>query len=1179
MKNALVLLTVLATGSLALLPAQQPAPGWGGARWVWDEPDANTVEQSNDPRYLRRTFTLPGKAVQADLWITADNHYTVYVNGIKVGADGEWQTVEKYDVAKHLVAGKNVLAIVAKNQGGPAGVIARLAGKTADGKEFFAGTDGETRITQTLHADWLKVDYDDGAWPKVVVLGDATIAPWNVAASTSQPGGQKGFNFAVADPKVKDRQKGADQVKNFIVPEGFEVELVATDPMIINPVTMAVDDRGRIYVSESHTYRYGPSGSPVKPYANPVVRLELSADGTAAKRTLVADGFDDPVMGIAVKGDKLWLTANNYLYTYDLTPEGKAANKKTIVVDKNKAWNPFGMFVLEWGPDGLLYLSVGNHNVDLQGPESKATSRGGSGIIVRMNPDGSGMERLVQGLRVPYSFEFDPFGQLWLLSNGEGNPDRFVRVLDGVDYHCYSRPAVDNSWLAGNHPLAPPCFELHRGAHTQLLRYYGAAFPQSYQGSLLACNWGSHGFPGVNRGIFRYVPDERNDIAKKEPFVLCSDPYFRPSHIFLDPDGNLLIADWYGRDDESDLTGRIWRVKYRGKEPRPAVSHKLDAKEWASVDYALSALGSPDHVVRGRAVEELLKRGGGAVAKLAGHAVGAKEPLGAANALWVLLRLGTPESKAAIAAGAKHADWRVRRLAINLLRRYQVPAAAEAALLLSKDADPAVRVEAALAFSAPAVVRAWVFDALRHGAAKDPHLRYEAAWHLAKHADTLTLRELLAHPDEGVRLAGLIAVDVACYENLPSKKAALAALGQALQALGKLDLNLALDVARLNADPALAPALEKLVSREDLPVGVIARALLVFRSLPGGSTKAVASAAAKRFVEAVEKGELKVNTPADKLLLLEFLEATGPTPFALKQIAAQVKSNQPGVRPAALLLARKFGSKSAPVADLLWPEAFGPKTKADDAADALATLAAIEAAPHKANWQKLLSSPNGLLRTEAVRWWRSFKGQPDMVAALVKEGPQLLKQDPGMGEDLAMVLRHLEAKPETLTALNLPAPETNKDALGRLAVESLAKMAAAERQQRAVTGKQVFERSACTKCHTTATQTTPLAPSLKGIAAQKVDYLIESVLYPSKVIKTGFEVETLTMKDGKVHSGLVKEEGNELRVLNLDVDVRVAKADVEERRVQKVSIMPEGQEAGMSRREFVDLIVYLSTLK
>jgi putative heme-binding domain-containing protein len=128
-------------------------------------------------------------------------------------------------------------------------------------------------------------------------------------------------------------------------------------------------------------------------------------------------------------------------------------------------------------------------------------------------------------------------------------------------------------------------------------------------------------------------------------------------------------------------------------------------------------------------------------------------------------------------------------------------------------------------------------------------------------------------------------------------------------------------------------------------------------------------------------------------------------------------------------------------------------------------------------------------------------------------------------------------------------------------------------------GLQVFERNACTKCHTTATQTTPLAPSLKGIGSQKVDYLIESVLYPSKVIKTGFETELIVTKSGQTLTGLVKEEGDFLRVLDLATDTKIAKAEVEERRLQKISIMPEGQELLLSRREFVDLMAYLQTLK
>jgi putative heme-binding domain-containing protein len=1205
MKKPLILLAVAFLAALPLALAQTSSPGWGSARWVWDQADGNQASQTDDPRYLRRTFELSGKQAKAELWITADNEYTVYVNGQKVGAGTEWSKIDHYDVAKYLAMGKNVLAIRAQNHGGPAGVIARLHVVTADKKELIVGTDDKTHITQIANADWLKRDFDDTAWPTAAVLGDVSIGPWNIGGSAPSAGGQKSFQFQVADPKIKERQKAEDQLKNFIVPDGFEVELVAADPLVINPVTMAVDEQGRIYVSESHTYRYGPSGSPIKPYANPLVRLDpvkpgepgASATGVRYNRVLIADGFEDPVMGIAVKGNKLWVTANNYLYTYDIppTPQGEASspggkqkplatNKKTLITDKHKAWNPFGMFVLEFGPDGMLYMSVGNHGMELQGPGGvKITTRGGSGTIVRMNPDGTKMEKLVQGLRVPYSFEMDPFGQLWLLSNGEGNPDRFVRVIEGVDYHCYSRPGVDNAWLAGNHPLAPPCFELHRGAHTQLMRYYAAAFPQSYQGSLLACNWGSHGFPGLNRGIFRYVPDERNNITKKEPFVMCSDPYFRPSHIFLDPDGNLLIADWYGRDDESDLTGRIWRVKYTGKEPKPAMDGSIDTSS-PRLANVVRNLGSPNHRTRAAALQELAGNKD-AIAVLREHVATAKEPLGAAYALWALARIGTLEAKAAMGDGIKHRDWKVRRLTLSTARRYNSPDGegldAVLAAITKRDRKEAPEVWVELVpliadlYRNPQNSEPTALSVITEtAAAADPHLRYEAAWHFARLAQPESFTKLLGAEDENVRLAGLIAIDIACYENLPTKKAALAALGKALNTPGKLDLTLALQVAQLNGDASLAPALEKLVARQDVPLGVIAKGLLVLKSKTGSYGKAVEAGAAKRFVEAVEKGAIKVTTPSDQVLLFEFLEMEGPTDFALKQIAGQVNSGQPQTRSAALLLARKFGPKSAPVAASLWPGVLNPKTKAEDAADYLATLAAIESPPNAEKWQQLVTGKNPLLRTDAVRWWRSFKDRPEMVEFLQRQTPALLKEDAGLREDLGVVFRHLGVK---TTWLELPAED--KTALTTATLDALAKMPAAEKAGRTVLGKQVFERTGCTKCHTTATQTTLLAPSLKGIGAQKLDYLVESVLYPSKVIKTGFETESIVTKDGRTLSGLVKEEGGMLRVLNLDKDVRIAKADVEERRLQKISIMPEGQEALMSRREFIDLVTYLGTLK
>src|ERR1019366_8444252 len=248
MRKCIPLLCVLFLGFASSVSAQN-ANSWAGARWVWDEPDANKVPQNNDPRYLRLSFDLAAKPAQAELWITADNIYTAYVNGQKVGTDAEWSTVEKYDVAKHLIAGKNVLAIEARNQGGVAGVIARLHIKTADKKDLFVVTDEKTKIQRAgsvSDGKWLKADHDDSAWFNAIVLGDPSIGPWNLTQSpgTAVPGRSKGgdrfgYGSNAVDPKVKTRLTAQEQLKHFIVPKDFEIELVAADPVIINPAVAA----------------------------------------------------------------------------------------------------------------------------------------------------------------------------------------------------------------------------------------------------------------------------------------------------------------------------------------------------------------------------------------------------------------------------------------------------------------------------------------------------------------------------------------------------------------------------------------------------------------------------------------------------------------------------------------------------------------------------------------------------------------------------------------------------------------------------------------------------------------------------------------------------------------------------------------------------------------------------
>ena len=106
------------------------------------------------------------------------------------------------------------------------------------------------------------------------------------------------------------------------------------------------------------------------------------------------------------------------------------------------------------------------------------------------------------------------------------------------------------------------------------------------------------------------------------------------------------------------------------------------------------------------------------------------------------------------------------------------------------------------------------------------------------------------------------------------------------------------------------------------------------------------------------------------------------------------------------------------------------------------------------------------------------------------------------------------------------------------------------------------------------------APPLQGIGkAQKIDYLVESIFEPSKVIKTGFEIETLVTTDGQTLQGLVKEEGGKLRVITVDRELTLEKKDVEAREVQKKSLMPDGLFKGLSPAEIRDLLSYLQSLK
>ena len=132
-------------------------------------------------------------------------------------------------------------------------------------------------------------------------------------------------------------------------------------------------------------------------------------------------------------------------------------------------------------------------------------------------------------------------------------------------------------------------------------------------------------------------------------------------------------------------------------------------------------------------------------------------------------------------------------------------------------------------------------------------------------------------------------------------------------------------------------------------------------------------------------------------------------------------------------------------------------------------------------------------------------------------------------------------------------------------------------------GAIVFYTSAagCVKCHLSGEETTPLGPDLARLGPNvNPQHLVESLLYPSRAIRKGYETNTIVTDTGRVVSGLVARENDKEVVLrdaaNLEKEIVILKGEIDERSVNTKSMMPEGLMATVGRlRDFLDLASYV----
>lgn len=161
------------------IPALHPAAESGPApSWIWA---ARTT--GNQTIYARAAVVLPRPPQAARISIVADNYFTLFINGQRVegtgpGAEaGGWQHVHQVSIARYLHAGKNIVAVEAKNTDGPAGLLVRV---DVDGKPvLLSGRQWKALDASAAPpAGWNTASFEDGAWKAATVIAPFGGGPW-----------------------------------------------------------------------------------------------------------------------------------------------------------------------------------------------------------------------------------------------------------------------------------------------------------------------------------------------------------------------------------------------------------------------------------------------------------------------------------------------------------------------------------------------------------------------------------------------------------------------------------------------------------------------------------------------------------------------------------------------------------------------------------------------------------------------------------------------------------------------------------------------------------------------------------------------------------------------------------------------------------------------------------------
>jgi putative membrane-bound dehydrogenase-like protein len=972
-----------------------------------------------------------------------------------------------------------------------------------------------------------------------------------------------------------------EAIEAFQIAAGFRAELFAAEPHVSDPVEMAFDENGGIYVAEMHDNPDDPP--PGQPALSRVVYLEdTDGDGRIDKQTVFADDLLVVKGVLPWKGGLIVTAAPDILWLQDTDGDHRADVRKVLYTGFDTRANmEFRIGNPRLGVDNWLYVA----NFGMPGEITSPDHPGMDPVIVRggdfrFHPLRGTAQAANGGSQ--FGLALNQWGDIFITDNtthlrhtvippGYLARNRFL-VADSTaqDISDHGQPAAPvfaiskpQQWRVERTQARQQRYDQTRPGRIEHLEgyftascgvtaYLGDNFPEEYAGNIFVADGNGN---LVHRDVIR--PSGSTYTASREPrnaeFLASTDNWFRPVNFANAPDGNLYVIDYDRQNLEhpefipealrkrlnmdfergNDL-GRIYRIVPSSPKHQRGLRPKLGA---ASTEELVALMGHPNGWHRETSHRLLIERADPtAVPAIERLFRESTNPVTRIHALWSLEGLeALGEEHVRDALRDEH--WAVRKHAVLLAERF-LRALAPDIVRAASDEHPHVRMQALLTLGNLPPSRN-VVRALARTVAAEPEDRW------------MRLAVLSASPDVAKTLAETLLRRHPGFFDAPSegKQALISGLSQTIGARRR-PAELSAWIQSVAANPRMRADAWQQAGLDGLAKGL---------ALDSGERLRIASIE-QPITQMLQQGSAGVQERA--AAVTRFFVLPGLVARSLRQAADTSLPIEQRVLAVTTLRGGSFEQVRGVLESILTsPEA---RPVQQSAAESLASFDAPDTP------LILLKGWSGY-SAETRRWVTE-----DLLRHRERIGPLLDAVERGdvdpRGFDEVSRIRMTQ----------FPAPEIAARATALFDVQQGDRQAVVEAHQDVLNlegdperGKQAFDRE-CSKCHLATGERARIGPDLSGVNNRNKDVLLNDILNPSSAIQGRYANYILETSEGRFYDGLIVSETTAAVTIRGEThDVTVLRGNIKELRTSSVSLMPEGLEESLSRQELADVVSYL----